>query len=109
MNSKNRSRPCEKLKNCWATFTIAMCGRNICRSLSKKSARAHSYFGSARAFGRLATGLGHLQQDRQQRRDLRYGEFVGFWEQTQEQAVWGQLRQTLQAPLMQPDDSRLDG
>jgi CHAD domain-containing protein len=67
--------------------------------IEEERARTLEYFGNARAFGRLTTGLAYLQQDRKQRRDQRYHEFVRFWEQTQEQAVWGQLRQNLQAHL----------
>jgi CHAD domain-containing protein len=67
--------------------------------IEEERARTLEYFGNTRAFGRLATGLRHLQQDRQQRRDQRYHEFVRYWEQTQEQALWSQLRQNLQAHL----------
>ena len=70
--------------------------------IEEERTRTLEYFGNARAFGRLATGLAYLHQDRQQRRDQRYHEFVRFWEQTQEQAVWGQLRQNLQAHLVAP-------
>jgi CHAD domain-containing protein len=67
--------------------------------IEEERARTLEYFGNGRAFGRLATGLRYLQQDRQQRRGQRYHKFVQFWEQTQERAVWGQLRQNLQARL----------
>jgi len=74
-------------------------GQYLPQFIEEERARTLEYFGNARAFGRLATGLRHLQQDRQQRRDRRHGEFVRFWEQAQAQAVWDQLRQNLQAHL----------
>jgi CHAD domain-containing protein len=67
--------------------------------MEEERARTLEYFGTARAFGRLAAGLRHLEQDRQQRREKRYREFVRFWEQTQEQATWEHLRQNLQTHL----------
>jgi len=73
--------------------------------IGEERARTLDYFGTARAFGRLATGLRHLQQDRQQRRQARYGDFVRFWEQVQAQAVWSQLRASLLARLTPADPS----
>lgn len=67
--------------------------------IEEERARTLEYFGNTRAFGRLASGLIFLQQDRQQRRDQRYQEFVEFWKQTQARVVWDQLRQNLQAHL----------
>lgn len=67
--------------------------------IEEERARTLDYFGSARAFGRLATGLRHWGQDRQQRRDQRYCDLVQFWERVQAQAVWDQLRRSLQAHL----------
>jgi CHAD domain-containing protein len=70
------------------------------RFMEEERARTLDYFGNARAFGRLATGLHHLQKDRQQRRQARYGDFVRFWEQVQAQSMWNQLRASLQARLL---------
>jgi CHAD domain-containing protein len=67
--------------------------------LDKERARAVEYFGNGRAFGRLEAGLRYFQKDREERRNERYGEFVQFWERTQAQAVWAQMRQRLQTHL----------
>jgi CHAD domain-containing protein len=71
--------------------------------IEEERARTLEYMGHSRTFGRLATGLRYLQQDRQQRRDERYREFVRFWESTLVDAVWTRLRQTLLAPLTPVD------
>ena len=67
--------------------------------IEQERARALEYMGHARSFGRLATGLVYFQQNRRQRRDQRYRDFVEFWEEAQTLAVWGQLRQRLQSHL----------
>ena len=67
--------------------------------MEKERARTQKYFGHTRSFSRLAAGLVYLQQERQQHRAERYQEFVEFWQQTQKQDVWGDLRQTLRSRL----------
>jgi CHAD domain-containing protein len=67
--------------------------------LEEERARTLEYFGHARSFRRLVAGILYLQQDRQQHRASRYQEFVKFWQRTQKQGVWENLRHTLQAAL----------
>jgi CHAD domain-containing protein len=67
--------------------------------LEEERARTLEYFGHVRSFRRLAAGILYMQQDRQQHRASRYREFAKFWQRTQKQAVWENLRQTLQAAL----------
>jgi hypothetical protein len=73
--------------------------------MEQERARALEYMGHTRSFGRLATGLVYFQQNRRQRRDQRYHDFVGFWEEAQTLAVWGQLRQRLQSHLTSAEPS----
>jgi len=67
--------------------------------MEEERARTLKYFGHTRSFGRLRAGLMYLQQERQQHRAERYQEFVEFWQQTQSQDVWGDLRRTLRSRL----------
>jgi len=78
-------------------------GQYIPQFMEEERARTLEYFGHARSFGRLASGLLYLRQNRQEHRAERYQEFVEFWEQTKKRDVWGKLRQALQSRLVTPD------
>ncbi len=66
--------------------------------IEQERARTLEYFGDAQQAKRFIPGVMALQADRQQHRDECYSELVKFWEQTQEDAVWNQLREALHSP-----------
>jgi CHAD domain-containing protein len=67
--------------------------------LEAERARTEAYFGDAAPFAALEPGIMVLQQNRARFREQRYQSFVTFWQQSQEQGIWEQLRQALDAPL----------
>ncbi len=67
--------------------------------LEAERARTEAYFGDGEPFTVLVPGILALQYNRAHLREQRYQAFVDFWQQSQEQGVWEQLRQTLEAPL----------
>jgi CHAD domain-containing protein len=67
--------------------------------LEEESQRTLVYFGHLEPFAPLVPGIMALQDNRQNYRRQRYEEFVRFWHQAQEQGIWAQLRQTLDATL----------
>jgi len=69
------------------------------RFLEEESQRTLVYFGHLGPFASLVPGIVALQHNRQQYRVQRYQEFVTFWYQVQEQGIWEQLCQTLDAAV----------
>src|SRR5262245_724688 len=67
--------------------------------LEEESQRTLLYFGHLEPFAPLLPGIVALQHNRQHYRMQRYQEFVTFWHQVQEQGVWAQLCQTLDAAV----------
>jgi CHAD domain-containing protein len=67
--------------------------------LEQESQRTMAYFGHLEPFAPLVPGIVALQDNRQRDRMQRYQEFVTFWRQAQEQGIWAQLRQTLEATV----------
>ena len=67
--------------------------------LEEESQRTLVYFGHLEPFAPLVPGIMALQENRQHYRMQRYEEFVTFWHQVQEQGIWAQLRQTLDATV----------
>jgi CHAD domain-containing protein len=67
--------------------------------LEEESQRTLAYFGNLEPFAPLVPGIMALQENRQHYRMQRYEEFVTFWHQVQEQGIWAQLRQTLDATV----------
>ena len=67
--------------------------------LEAESQRTLAYFGHLEPFAPLVPGIVALQENRQHYRMQRYEEFVTFWHQVQEQGIWAQLRQTLDATM----------
>ena len=59
--------------------------------LEEERMRTVEYYGHARRLNRLKTGILYLQQERQEQRTKLYGEFVEFWQQTQDQNFWDNL------------------
>ena len=67
--------------------------------LEEESQRTLVYFGHLEPFAPLVPGIVALQHNRQRYRMQRYQEFVTFWHQVEEQGVWTQLCQTLDAAV----------
>jgi CHAD domain-containing protein len=67
--------------------------------LEEESQRTLVYFGHLEPFAPLVPGIMALQKNRQHYRMQQYEEFVTFWHQVQEQGIWAQLRQTLDATV----------
>ena len=67
--------------------------------LEEECQRTLVYFGHLEPFAPLVPGIMGLQHNRQQYRLQRYQEFVTFWHQVQEQGIWEQLGQTLDAAV----------
>jgi CHAD domain-containing protein len=76
--------------------------------LQDECARTLVYFGHVEPFAPLVAGIMALQHDRQQYRTRRYQEFVSFWNEVQEQGVWQQFRQTLEAAEHMSVNARAD-
>ena len=69
------------------------------RFLEEESQRTLVYFGHLEPYALLMPGIVALQHNRQHYRMQRYQAFVAFWHQGQEQGIWEQLCQTLDAAV----------
>jgi CHAD domain-containing protein len=67
--------------------------------LEEECQRTLVYFGHLEPFAPLVPGIMALQHNRQHYRMQRYQEFVTFWHQVQEQGIWEQLDQRLDAAM----------
>ena len=67
--------------------------------LEEECQRTLVYFGHLEPFAPLVPGIMALQHNHQHYRLQRYQEFVTFWHQVQEQGIWEQLGQTLDAAV----------
>lgn len=70
---------------------------------TEEYARTLDYFGTAASMPRLYPGLAALRADRERQRDQTYRDFVKFWERTQADEVWTQLRQAITRPENRAD------
>jgi len=66
--------------------------------LEEEKARTMEYYGHTRPFSRLASGLLHLKQERQDRRMSLYHEFVDFWQQLQSENIWDNFLEQISPP-----------
>lgn len=67
--------------------------------LEAEQIRARNYCGRSSAVNRLKPGLDYLAKERQQRRAMRYREFIARWQVLQKQKYWEQFCRSLQLPL----------
>jgi CHAD domain-containing protein len=65
--------------------------------LDEERSRTREYFGTPEPAGEFVPGLRALEEDRRQQRLRSYYIFRRFWELTQEQGVWGHLREAVTA------------
>jgi CHAD domain-containing protein len=72
--------------------------------IAEERRRTREYFGTARPFARLESGLLHLQRDRQTHRDERFREVAALWEQLREQGFWDQLMGTVLSRVLRPPE-----
>jgi CHAD domain-containing protein len=71
--------------------------QHLSQFLDEERVRTYEYFGQTEPFEPLVPGIRVLQENRQQYRTQRYQEFVAFWQELQNRALWNGLRQTLAA------------
>ena len=67
--------------------------------LEEERERTLEYYGHARPFGRLKSGILYLRQERQEQREKIYHEFVEFWQELQNQNIWDNLLELISQPL----------
>ena len=70
--------------------------------LEEERARTLAYYGHTRPFGRLKSGILHLGEERQQRREELYQEFVEFWQLLQDENTWDNMLEQISQPLSEP-------
>jgi CHAD domain-containing protein len=67
--------------------------------LEEERIRTLEYFGHTRAFNRLKSGILYLQQERLEKREKLYKDFLKFWQTTQEQNTWDNLIEQIRQPI----------
>ncbi len=76
--------------------------------LEEEKERTLEYYGHTRPFARLKPGLLYLQQERRERRERVYGEFVTFWQELQDQNTWDNLLELISQRLSEPVEVSAD-
>ncbi len=67
--------------------------------------RTIAYFGHARHFTRLATGIEYMRTQKIRERARHYAEFVEFWKQSRVAGTWEKLHAALHQPAQKADGS----
>lgn len=71
--------------------------------LEEEYIRILEHFGHTRSFGRLKTGILYLRQERLEKRDKLYNDFLNFWQDVKDQNIWNDLLERLAQPVSEPE------
>jgi putative phosphoesterase len=69
------------------------------RFLIEEKQRTETYFGHAEFFSLIEPGITRLREERQEKRNLVYTDFVTYWEELKKGLFWDKLRDTLGTAL----------
>jgi len=70
------------------------------RFIEKEKKLVNSFFGNTRPFKHLLPGIQYIQNNREDKRNALYQEFVRHWENWHKQDTWGKLRQEIVEPVI---------
>jgi CHAD domain-containing protein len=69
--------------------------------IEEERQRTIVYLGHDRPMKRIMTGILHFEEDRRQTRNSIYQQYVCYWHDWQEEALWENMRSTIQTPFFQ--------